>query len=217
MVINYLWDLPKVKSDNWLAKGLINNWQLTGITTFQSGVPVELNFGIPNIDVNQRIIGTYEEGQNAVRVRPIITGDVQPSIGRELSLDITKINIPNINPGPQPRTFVRRPGINVTDLSIFKSFPLGGDGVRYIQLRLETFNVFNHAQFDQINTGITFDITNFADYKAKQVGSPQTIRNTRTGVSPASGRLGRALGEFSDQPAFVSRNRTVQLAVKIYF
>ncbi|HWQ34639.1 MAG TPA: carboxypeptidase regulatory-like domain-containing protein [Blastocatellia bacterium] len=222
VVINYLWDLPKLKGGNWLVKGALNDWQLTGITTLQSGVPTELNFGIPNIDVNQRIIGTYEEGQNALRARPIITGNAQPHVtgGAEQggsSLDITKLSIPNINPGPQPRSFVRRPGINVTDLSLFKRFPLGGDGQRYIQLRLETFNVFNHPVFDNFNTGLTWDITNFADYKAKQVGSPQTIRNTRTGVSPASGRLGRALGEFSGQPSFVSGNRAVQLAVKIYF
>jgi Carboxypeptidase regulatory-like domain/TonB-dependent Receptor Plug Domain len=222
MVINYLWDLPKLKYNNGLVKGLLNDWQITGITTFQTGVPTELNFGIPDVDVNQRIIGTYEEGQNAVRVRPVINGVVQNDVtgGADeggSSLDITKISLPNINPGPQARTFVRRPGINVTDLSVFKKFPLGGDGQRYIQLRLETFNVFNQAQFDNFNTGITFDITNFADYRSKMVGSPQTIRNTRTGVSPASGRLGRGLGEFNEQPAFVSRNRTVQLALKIYF
>ncbi len=217
LVINYLWDVPKLKADNWFIKGVVNNWQLTGITTFQSGVPTELGFSIPNINNGQRITGSWTEGP-----RPIITGNVQSNVtgGSEqggASLDITKLSIPNINPGPQPRSIIRRPGINVTDLSLFKSFPLGGDARRYIQLRLETFNVFNHAQFDNFNTGLTWDITNLADYKTKQVGSPQTIRNTRTGVSPASGRLGRALGEFSGQPAFVSEMRRVQLAVKIYF
>src|SRR5262249_53691956 len=218
LVINYLWDLPKLKSDNRLIKGIVNNWQLTGITTFQSGVPTELGFGIPNINTSQRINGSFTEGP-----RPIITGNAQPNVngGAEQggsSLDITKISIPNINPGPQPRSFVRRPGINVTDLSLFKRIPLGGEGGRYIQLRLETFNVFNHAQFDNFNSGLTFNISgNFSDYTANQVGSPQSIRNTRTGVSPASGRLGRALGEYSSQPQFVSPNRAVQLAVKIYF
>src|SRR5262249_13479325 len=147
------------------------------------------------------------------------------------SLDITKLSLPNINAGPQPRSFVRRPGINVTDLSFFKSFPLGGDGRRYIQLRLEMFNVFNHPQFDDINTGLTFNICGdfktpqeasdptrtCGGYRQLQQGSPQSIRNTRTGVSPATGRLGRAVGEFSGQPDFVSGNRRIQLAAKIYF
>jgi carboxypeptidase family protein/TonB-dependent receptor-like protein len=224
MAFNYLWDLPKLKYNNRMVKGILNDWQITGITTFETGVPQELNFGIPNIDVNQRIIGTYEEGQNAVRVRPIINGNVQPNVdgGRQeggSSIDITAINLPNLNPGPQPRTYVRRPGINVTDLSLFKKFPVGGDGKRYFQLRLEAFNVFNQAQFDNFNSTITFNVADsFADYTANQFGSPSTIRNTRTGVSAVNGgRLGRALGEFSEQPAFVSRNRTIQLAVKFYF
>jgi hypothetical protein len=217
LVINYLWDLPKLKTDNFLLKSVANNWQVTGVTSFQSGVPTELGFGIPNTDINQRVSGSWTEGP-----RVVITGDAQPSVtgGSDQggsSLDITKLSLPRINPGPQPRSLIRRPGINVTDLSLFKSFPLGGDGQRYIQLRLEMFNAFNHAQFDNFNTGLTWDVTDFSQYGAKMLGSPQTIRNTRTGVSPASGRLGRALGEFSGQPDFVSGNRRIQLAAKIYF
>ncbi|HYW70242.1 MAG TPA: carboxypeptidase regulatory-like domain-containing protein [Pyrinomonadaceae bacterium] len=217
LVINYLYDLPKLKANNRLVKGVANNWQLTGVTTFQSGVPTELGFGIPNTDINQRISGSWTEGP-----RLILTGDAQTNVNGGAtqggsSIDITKLLLPNINPGPQPRSLIRRPGINVTDLSIFKSFPLGGDGQRYIQLRLEMFNAFNHAQFDNFNTGLTWDITDFSQYGAKQLGSPQTIRNTRTGVSPATGRLGRALGEYSGQPDYVSGNRRIQLAAKIYF
>ncbi len=227
----YLWDLPKLKTNNFLVKGVVNNWQVTGITTFQSGVPTELGFGIPNTDSNQRITGSWTEGP-----RPVLTGNAQPNVtGGSTqggsSLDITQLSIPNINPGPQARTLIRRPGINVTDLSFFKSFPLGGDGQRYIQLRLEMFNAFNHAQFDNINTGLTFNICSdfktpleagdptrtCGGYRQLQQGSPQSIRNTRTGVSPATGRLGRAVGEFSGQPDYVSNNRRIQLALKIYF
>src|SRR5262249_36752671 len=165
LVINYLWELPKLRSDNWLVKSVVNNWQLTGITTFQSGQPTELGFGIPNINTSQRISGSWTEGP-----RPNITGNAQPDVNGGSkeggsSLDITKISIPNINPGPQARSIIRRPGINVTDLSLFKRIPLGGDSQRYIQLRLETFNVFNHAQFDNFNSGLTFNISsNFSDY-----------------------------------------------------
>lgn len=223
LVINYLWDLPKFKTNNFLLNSAVNNWQITGITTFQSGVPTELNFGIPNVDVTQRVLGTYEEGQNAVRARLVGLGDLQSDVSAGgaaggSAFNFANLRLQDINSGPLPRTFVRRPGINVTDLSIFKSFPLGGDGQRYIQLRLEMFNAFNHAQFDNINTGLNWNIApNFSNYRTNQAGSTQTILNTRSGVSPASGRLGRALGEFNAQPDFVSPNRRIQLAVKIYF
>ena len=108
---------------------------------------------------------------------------------------------------------------NVTDLSLFKNIPLGGDSARFIQLRLETFNVFNHAQFDSFNSGLTFNVAgSFADYKANRQGSLATLRNLRCGVSsPAVGPLGRATAEFNAQPGYVSGNRVVQLAAKIYF
>jgi len=214
LVVNYLYDLPKLRSNNWLVRSAVNGWQLTGISQFLSGQPLELGFGIPNINTSQRVSGSWTEGP-----RPILTGDAQPSISRESAFDFTKIAIPNINPGPQPRSIIRRPGINVTDLSLFKNIGLGGDGARYIQLRLETFNVFNQAQFDNFNSGLTFNVAgSLADYKANQQGSPTTLRNLRNGVnSPAVGPLGRAASEFNAQPGFVSGNRILQVAVKIYF
>lgn len=214
MVINYLYDLPKMKSNNWLARGVVNGWQLTGITQFLSGQPLELGFGIPNINTNQRVSGSWTEGP-----RPIITGDIQPSITSTNGFDFTKVSMPALNPGPQPRSLIRRPGINVTDLSLFKNIPLGGDSARYIQLRLETFNVFNHAQFDNLNAGLTFEVLgNFSNYNAVRQGGLNSLRNIRGGtLNPGAGRLGLALGEYSGQPGFVSANRTLQLAVKIYF
>ena len=39
------------------------------------------------------------------------------------------------------------PGINNTNLIIAKNFALSSDNVRYLQLRMESDNVFNHTQF----------------------------------------------------------------------
>src|SRR5262249_32759851 len=127
VAINYLYDLPKIKSGYRLARGVVNGWQITGVTQFQSGQPTELGFGIPNINTSQRISGSWTEGP-----RPIITGNPQGDISSGFkeggtAFDYTTIRIPNINPGPEPRSIIRRPGVNVTDLSLFKSFQLGGD------------------------------------------------------------------------------------------
>lgn len=224
LVFNYLWDLPKTKSDNWLAKGIVNGWQITGVTQFLSGTPRELSFGIQGISTNQYISGSWTEGP-----RPIITGNAQPSIEFEKAFDFTQLRMPNLNPGPQPRSFIRNPGINVTDLSFFKSFSLGGDGSRSIQLRLETFNIFNHAQFDGYNSGLTFfPNTSFtlangvspflSNYRDFQQASANTILNVRGGARPpGNAQFGNGVGEFNGVPGYVSGNRTIQLAVKIFF
>ncbi|MBO0862720.1 MAG: carboxypeptidase regulatory-like domain-containing protein [Chloracidobacterium sp.] len=214
LVINYLYDLPKLKTQNWLTKGMLNGWQITGVSQFTSGQPLELGFGIPNTSTGQRISGSWTEGP-----RPVITGDIQPSISAKNAFDYTKVAMPNINPGPQPRSFIRRPGLNLTDLSLFKNIPLGRDSARYIQLRLEAFNAFNHAQIDNFNAGLTFNVaSDFSNYLTNQQGSLSSLRNLRGGVnSAAAGPLGRATAEFNGQPAYVSGNRVVQLAVKIFF
>jgi hypothetical protein len=137
--------------------------------------------------------------------------------------------MPGINPGPQPRSIIRNPGINVTDLSVFKNFALGGEGSRNLQLRLEMFNVFNHAQFDGYNSGLTFFpntsfalangqsqfLTNFAQF---QQASPATILNVRDGARPpGNNQFGNGVGEFNGVPGYVSGNRIIQLAVRVSF
>lgn len=221
---NYVWDLPTIKNDNWLAKNVVNGWQVTGVTQFLSGTPRELGFGIQGINTNQFISGSWTEGP-----RPVISGNAQPSISFEKGFDFSALRMPNLNPGPQPRSFVRNPGINVTDLALFKNINMGGDGKRYIQLRLETFNVFNHAQFDGFNSGLTyfpntsFTVTNgvsafLSDYRTFQQASAQTILNVRGGARPPGNiQFGNGVGEFNGVPGYVSGNRNLQLAVKIVF
>ena len=214
LVVNYLYDLPKLRSDNWLVKGVLNGWQITGVSQFLSGQPLELAYSIPNINASQRVSGSWTEGP-----RPLITGAAQPDVSRTAAFDYTQIAMPNINPGPQPRSIIRRPGINVTDSSLFKNIPLGGDSALYIQLRLDMFNAFNHAQFDNLNASLIYNVAGtFSDYRANQQGSITSLRNLRGGVnSPAVGPLGRATPEFNAQPGYVSGNRVIQLAAKIYF
>ncbi len=221
---NYVWDLPKLKSNNWIAKGVVNGWQLTGVTQFMTGTPTELGYGLQGISTNQHISGSWTEGP-----RPIITGNAQPSIDFAKGFDFTQIKMPGINPGPQPRSIIRTPGINVTDLSVFKNFSLGGEGSRNLQLRMEMFNVFNQAQFSGFNQGLTyfpntsFAVTNGAsaflsDYGAFQQASPATILNVRGGArAPGNTQFGNGVGEFNTQPNYVSGNRIIQLAVRISF
>jgi hypothetical protein len=55
-----------------------------------------------------------------------------------------------------PRDVIRLPGIHVWDVTIFKNVPLG-KAARYLQLRWEAYNVFNHTQFNGVDTTARFD------------------------------------------------------------
>jgi hypothetical protein len=219
LAINYVWELPKfgrLVGDHWFTNGILNGWELSGISQFMTGVPAEVGISIPSVNLGQRITGSYTEAP-----RVLVTGKSQSSsLTPEAWFDFTQFRLPDVgNVDPWPRSYLRRPGINVSDISVFKNFAIGVDSTRRLQLRLEMFNAFNHPQFDNMNTGLTWEIaSNFSNYKERQQAALTTIRNVRGGTnSPATGRLGRAVGEFNGQPGFVSPNRVIQIAAKIYF
>jgi len=214
-VINYDWRLPGWNDANWLVKGVVNGWQITGITQFLSGQPEDVNAGIQNQSINQRLGGSWTE-----TTRGFFSGDPNASKDRDKYFNYETIRLPSVAEalaakGAYPRNFLSRPGINVTDLSLFKNFGLGGDGKRSIQLRLEAFNVFNHAQFSDMNRNVTW--SNFNAYLADRSAATANILNVRNGSEGASSRTGVGVAEVNNLHGAVSPNRIIQLAVKIYF
>ena len=223
VAINYVYNLPRFSrylSDNWLVKGVVDGWEVSGITQFMTGQPTEVTFSIPGVNLGQRITGSYTEAPRIYLTAPPQNFD----LSRDNWFDFAAFRLPDVgDTGPWPRNYLRRPGINVTDLSIFKNFSLGADSTRRLQLRVEMFNVFNQAQFHDMNRGLTFNIaSNFSNFAANQQASIKSIQNLRVGpdgrpVPNDRRRLGLAVGEVNTQPNFVSPNRVIQLAAKIYF
>jgi hypothetical protein len=58
--------------------------------------------------------------------------------------------------GNSGRAIVRLPGRNQTNLSLSRYFYFNKDKNRYVQLRAESFNVFNKTQFLGVDNGIGF-------------------------------------------------------------
>jgi hypothetical protein len=215
MVINYDWRLPGLRDGYRLLKAVTNGWQVTGITQFISGQPSDVTAGITDINLGQRLGGTWTES-----VRGFFNGDPNASKDRDKYFNFETIQLPTVSQalaakGAYPRNFLSRPGINVTDLSLFKNIPLGGDSARKIQLRLEMFNIFNHAQFSDMNRGVTWN--SFNAYLTSQSAATANINNVRNGSEGATTRIGNGVGEVNALSGSVSGNRIIQLAVKIFF
>ncbi len=234
----YIYDLPKLGrklGDNRFTRGLLDGWQVSGITSFISGNPFELGVGIGGgVSANQRITGSYTEPP---RFR--LKGD--PKKGPNgLLINPDAILIPELGSlGQGERTYLRNPGINNTDLSLFKNFHIGDpDKGRQIQIRLEAFNVFNHTQFSGINTGINLSVPNgtnqfgnqaflnnagiFARYNQAIISDnirgqhPNDERNAQ-GAITRRGDSAFALGAFFGEYNGARDPRIIQLGVKIYF
>jgi len=58
--------------------------------------------------------------------------------------------------GSMPRNPVRIPAIFNNDVAVFKNFRIGEK--RALQLRWEIYNIFNHANFDDIDGTLTFGL-----------------------------------------------------------
>ncbi len=218
-VATYVYELPKLGNrlgNNGLTRGLLNGWQISGITSLITGNPFEPGVGLTGSNANQRITGSWTE---PARYR--LKGD--PTKGTNgLLINPDAYIIPELGSlGQGERTYLRNPGINNTDLSIFKNIPLGNpDSNRTIQLRVEAFNVFNQTQFSGINAGTNLAVLQanggfltgndiFAQYGRAIISD--NIRGQR--ANDASRPLGTFFGEYNG----ARDPRIIQLGVKIYW
>jgi Carboxypeptidase regulatory-like domain/TonB-dependent Receptor Plug Domain len=153
-VINYIWDLPRLSRliPNGFVKAVFDNWQFSGITTLASGTPLGMGLSTTdNID--------FTGGGDGTRVD--LLGPVNLSSG-ERSFDrwFATENIARPEKGVvgnAPKNVFRGPGIHNWDITAFKNIPLRGENGPTLQLRWEIYNVFNHTQYEGVNTAARFD------------------------------------------------------------
>jgi hypothetical protein len=216
-VANYVWNLPRggrLLGGGRVGRALLDNWTLSGITWIASGNPIELGLNIAGVNAAQRLLGA-DSGGNAGGLQPRfrLAGDPGNGSG-ESRINPTALAVPGVNDrGPYDRFYLRNPGFTNFDVSLFKNFPFGGGGKRYLQLRLEAFNVFNTAEFDQLNTAT--NIVNGAGQSGAAIFNDYTNLSVTSNVRPAGDT--RVLGTFFGEPNRTRDPRIVQLGVKLYF
>jgi hypothetical protein len=220
---SYVYSLPKLSpylGDNGFVKAIFDDWQISGITQFSSGPPFEL------LEVgsgaNRTLLGSSDAGAPLFYLR----GDPL-SAPEGLQINPAAFFLPA--PGqldPWPRTFLRAPGINNWDISIFKNFQIRNDV--YLQLRLEMFNAFNHTQFASINgRGFTPSIladdpyvefpTRVGVYRNYLSGRRQFIPLSELSETERKRLTGAIFGRLFGERSSARDPRIIQLAAKLYF
>lgn len=141
---SYVYELPFFrKSENSLARLFLGGYQLSGITQIESGAPV------PRIAVADTINGTRGLYPNVIgNPNGGLAGTIDPVTGLPFVYDPTAFAPANAGQfGSAPRSFARLPKRNQTNLAISKQFYFNTERTMYIQLRAESFNLFNTTQF----------------------------------------------------------------------
>jgi len=155
-VLSYQYSLPFWKHpQNWYQK-VLGDWQISGITTFQTGTPFTV---YDSTDVSFQ--GGAPEISGFSSSRPNLIGD--PNSGpRTTSEWFNKAAFERLFPvnngptqffGNEGRNVVEGPGLNVWDFSTLKNFRVTES--KTLQFRAEFFNVFNHANFGLPNNDIS--------------------------------------------------------------
>jgi hypothetical protein len=141
-VASYVWNLPIGRGKKFLGNvskpmnALVGGFTLTGIATFQNGFPFSIMasdlFGLNNTFTQRaNIIGNPNSGFTKSPTKWFNTAAFAQPLAAQF--------------GTSGRNILRGPGINNFDMGLGKSVSLF-ERVN-LQLRLESFNTFNHTQY----------------------------------------------------------------------
>jgi hypothetical protein len=148
-VITYTYQIPSIHHfDNWAAKRIFSGWELSGVTTLQSGFPLD-------------VVDTGFRSLTCSALNWTVCWDVPNEIAAPQYLNPrTSSNSDWFNPntfapeafgtfGNAGRNPLRGPGIANFDTGLYKDTQIT-ESTR-MELRFEFYNVFNHTQFSTSN------------------------------------------------------------------
>jgi len=160
--MNYVYGIPFfTHAGNRFARAALGGWQLSGVTTFSLGPPLNFICGIAGMSsgVGGNVLcnpigklkvdkGTYDDPEFGPTPTWFNPGN------------IAQITIPQLAANNEPGMFgylrknpITGPGRNNWDMGLTKNFGIPWfDGERStLQFRWETFNTFNHPQWSGVN------------------------------------------------------------------
>jgi Carboxypeptidase regulatory-like domain len=212
----YSIELPSPMHGNKFAAGVVNGWQLSGVTLWQSGADLTANSGGYNFNMqlnsailpgtqnivnpgggangiaisNQSILGT-----NAIQLNPVLTCNPTANLKPHQFLNGNCFAAPTqvgVN-GPSVIPAIYGPAFFNSDLGLFKNFQIKES--MKLQFRIEAYNFLNHPLWSFPNSNnLTLNFTQSTP------GGPITQTNSNFGYTQ-----------------FKQGQRIVELVVKFYF
>ena len=146
---NFIYSIPVLRNSSSRAlKSALGGWQISGIATIESGLPLNLTSSNSNVvgggnrpDLNGRITYTHT----------VLPGNQQIQY-----FNTSAFSAPAVGAwGDLGHNALRGPGRDNWNLSLFKTFAFGERSG--LQLKLESFNTFNHTQFQNVSNNLGDD------------------------------------------------------------
>ena len=199
LTVNYIYELPFYKEQRGFVGKMLGGWQISGITTWQTGTPFTAVYGSYD-PAGLGFLGPSVSGPRPNQYSdPMVPGPVMTNPDPRCHTTIANgglaadqvrvfdswfnvcafqtdlrplIGVPAV-PGSGGRGTIQGPNLFRTDLTLSKNFRFTEDLV--LQLRAEAFNVFNKTNFTTFGTsGLTpltsGEITGTRDPRTMQFG-----------------------------------------------
>jgi hypothetical protein len=167
---SYVYDLPFFRNTTHsLVREVGAGWKISGITSLFSGQPVDVTCGVSGYStgvgtqVRCNSVGNLAKQKgvfNDPQFGPTVTFFNPAVVTQPLLSQFRADNEPGMF-GYLGRNALQGPGRNNSDLALLKNFPapwFRGEHSE-VQFRFETFNSFNHTQFNSINASCSSSLT----------------------------------------------------------
>jgi hypothetical protein len=196
--VSYVINLPNPIHGNRLLGGVVNGWELSGVTQFQTGPPIQpntngtLNVSWPGSESTYNIVGT-----SAGTLTPVLT--CNPTWTTRPGQYFNPACFAPPTTKGQYGTIVwpdiTGPGYFDSDLGLYKNFQIGER--QNLQFRVESFNFINHPNADFTLNGSDINLS----FINSSGGLSMTNTNKNTTGSPLY-TTGRRVLEFSVKYSF---------------
>jgi len=235
LTVNYIWDVPLFRrAQNGFVRNVLGNWQVSGTTSYASGKPKDIDFDYdggtiditkgqtcPPGSIQSSIAGNTTMDRctsitnftgGEINARPNVVcdpmkgaGGTDPS-GSPYLINTACFAMPTRlgEIGNLPRNPIRRPSTFNTDLALFKNFRFGER--RQIQLRWETYNVFNHTNYSDIDSSLVFALSQVRQDPSAPCSTTNVCRAVFTQTDPNFGT-----------PTAARSPRVMQASIRVNF
>jgi Carboxypeptidase regulatory-like domain len=165
LTASYSWQLGNLKSGG-IANAVLGGWQITGISTYISGAPLQAatntNFGMSGtLADGTNISNARVSGSSSVPAQPLLTCDPTSNVPDGYFFNPSCFSAPSAgNNGNFIFPYIKGQPYTNHDLSLFKNFGIGTKGQK-LQFRVSAYNVLNHPiAFPDAATNLTLNFTN---------------------------------------------------------
>jgi hypothetical protein len=177
LVVNYSYELPKASQHLGKFVGVFTDyWTYSGVMVVSSGAPFN-----PGIGFASGSLPDYT-GTPDVSARPLIVGDPLSNIPKGAYFNPAAIALPALGTA-SPATPVlgdlgggsgvlSLPHFVNFDMTMSKRIPVGLGEHRGLEFQVQAYNVFNHTEYNALNTTVQLNPATNAVVNPLQAGTP---------------------------------------------